>query len=184
MTANRPDTFDTLWNIQARSFPIPFTPFTHNFWILAGPAGTVADQLHGLAFDPAAGATKAIGNSSHLLQAIQDSTIAWSLAPGQPVVVCVSDEEPSVRDRWQAAVNALPAINALRLPYPDLWQHFYKKNSNTVFNTLGLIMGIAQPSRLLSAWAPGIDRVISRDIIAKYAYKATATAGRDQPQPK
>ena len=62
MMANMPD---NLWSIQARAFPIPFTPFTHNFWALAGPAGTVADQLHGLAFDPAAETTKAIGNSAH-----------------------------------------------------------------------------------------------------------------------
>ena len=176
MMANMPD---KLWSIQARAFQIPFTPFTHNFWVLAGPAGTVADQLHGLAFDPAAGITKAIGNSTHLLQAIQDSTIAWSLESGQPTVVCVRDEETPVRNRWQSALNALPEINALQLHYPDLWQHFCKKNSNTVFNTLGLIMGIDQPSHLLSAWAPGIHRVISQDIIAKYAYKANAAAGRD-----
>ncbi|WP_371371795.1 hypothetical protein [Sporomusa aerivorans] len=160
-----------LWNIQARAYRIPFTPFTHNFWALAEPSGAIADQLHGLAFDPDSQTIKAIGNSSHWLLAVHDPTIVWSLKRNQPTVICFSDREIKVRDRWQAALHSLPEINALHLPYPDLWQHFYKKNSNTLFNTLGLIMGFASP--LLSTLAPGIHRVISEEIIKKYSYQIT-----------
>lgn len=167
-----PDTkVSSEWSIQARAFRIPFTPFTHNFWALAAPLGGVVDQLHGLAFDPKAGTTKAIGNASHWLLAVHDPTITWSLQPNQPTVVCASGEETRIRRRWQAALHALPAINDLHLHYPNFWQHFYKMNSNSVFNTLGQIMGFAQPSKLLPTLAPGIKRIISQAIIDQYCYR-------------
>ncbi len=158
------------WSIQARAFRIPYTPFTHNFWALAEPYGFVIDQIHGLAFDPKTGTTKAIGNSSHLLQAVHDPTITWSLQPNQPVVTCACGQEPEINRRWQAALQSLSAINALQIHYPDLWQHIYKLNSNSIFNTLGQIMGFTNPARLLSTLAPGVKLVVSQAIIEKYRY--------------
>lgn len=160
----------SLWSIQARAFKIPYTPFTHNFWALVDPAGSVADQIHGLAFDPAAGTTKAIGNSSHFLLAVHDPTISWSLQPEQPARTCLSGDEATVRQRWQAALNSISAINDLKLSYPNLWQHFYKKNSNSIFNTIGQIMGFSHTAKLLPTWAPGIKQVVSQEIIEKYCY--------------
>ena len=159
-----------LWAIEARAFAIPFTPFTHNFWALTSPEGKVTDQLHGLAVDPKTGTSKAIGNSSHLLLAVNDASILWSLQPGQPSAICATGDEASIRNRWQAALDAIPAINALEIPYPDLWEHGYKKNSNSIFNTLGQIMGFTEPSELLPTSAPGVELVISQDIIDRYGY--------------
>jgi hypothetical protein len=159
------------WNLQARAFQIPYTPFTHNFWVLVTHHHMVTDQIHGLAFNPESKTTKAIGSSAHRLQVIRDAGISWSLQPNQPLVSCIAGTETEIKERWQAAVNAIPAINALHLPYPDLWEHFHKKNCNSVFNTLGQIMGIAAPSRLLSTWAPGVHLIISQDIIHHYCYQ-------------
>ena len=156
------------WCIQARAFRIRYVPCTHNFWALIDPYGRVADQLHGLAFDPVTGQTRAIGSSRDLLQAMNDATIQWSLQPGQPITPCAEGSKCEVMKRWQAALHSLPAINALKLSYPNLWQHLFKKNSNSVFTTLGLIMGFDQPARLLPTFAPGIHLVISDEIVNTY----------------
>ncbi|WP_371362549.1 hypothetical protein SRRS_36870 [Sporomusa rhizae] len=158
------------WSIQARAFKIPLTPFAHNFWALVEPKGEVVDQIHGLAFDPKTRMTKAIGNSSHLLLAIHDHTITWSFQPNQPIVVCILGLETVVRERWQAALNALSAINALQLRYPNLWQHIYKMNSNSIFNTVGQIMGFTTPAKLLPIPAPGVRLVVSEKIIKEFCY--------------
>ncbi|GMA98952.1 hypothetical protein [Pelosinus sp. IPA-1] len=159
------------WSIEARAFEIPFTPFAHNFWVLTDNNHIILDQLHGLAVDPETGETRAIGNSHDLLLAIQDATIVWSLQPNQPTVVCATASEAAIRQRWQAALNAIPAINALQLHYPNWWQHFHKKNSNSIFNTLGQILGIPLPVTVLPTWAPGIKLIISEDIINQFRYK-------------
>lgn len=158
------------WNIQARAFKIPYTPFTHNFWVLNNPHG-VADQIHGLAYNPETKTTRAIGTSADLLQIIHDPGISWSLQPKQPMVSCIAGSESEIKKRWQAAVNAIPAINALKISYPNLWQHFSKKNCNSIFNTLGQIMGFADPPHILHTWAPGIHLIISQAIINQYGYK-------------
>ena len=121
--------------------------------------------------DPTTGVAKAIGNSHDLLQAIRDSGIVWSLQPGQPTIICAIGHEIQTKLRWQTAVDSIPAINALKLCYPNLWQHIYKKNSNTVFNTIGQIMGFAQLALLLPTRAPGINLVISQDIINQHLYQ-------------
>lgn len=159
------------WNIQARAFLIPYTPFSHNFWALSNSNHRVVDQLHGLAFNIKSKTTKAIGSSSDHLQVFRDAGISWSLQFNQPITSCITGDKAEINERWQAAVNAIPAINALQLRYPNLWEHFYKKNCNSVFNTLGQIMGIESPSLLLPTWAPGIHLVISQDIINYYCYK-------------
>jgi hypothetical protein len=161
------------WGIEARAFQIPYTPFTHNFWVLVDLNGNVVDQIHGLAVDPKTGTAKALGNSSHLLQVVNDAKIIWALYPGQPAVVCASGAEAAIRQRWQSAVNAFPAINSLHLKYPNVWQHTYKANSNTVFNTVGQIMSFAAPALLLPTRSPGINLVISKDIIEQYYYVHT-----------
>jgi len=159
------------WSIEARAFKIKYTPFTHNFWVLTDSDNNIIDQIHGLAVDPITGVTKALGNSHHLLQVIRGSAIDWSFQSGQPTMICATDHEIEAKRRWQTAVNSIPAINALKLSYPNLWQHSYRKNSNTVFNTIGKIMGFPVPSLLLPTRAPGINLVISQDIINKYLYQ-------------
>lgn len=156
--------------IQARAFEIPYTPFSHNFWVLLLAPDIILDQLHGLAVDPKTGLTKAIGNSSHLLQAVSNPQISWSLQPGQPTTQCVCGPSEEIAKRWQSALLAIPDINALRISYPDIWQHGYKKNSNTMYNSLGQIMGFPEPAKLLPTWAPGVSKVISPSIIDRYRY--------------
>lgn len=165
------DTHPQLWSIQARAFRILYTPFTHNFWVLSAPDSRIISQIHGLAFNPATGTTTAIGNSSCLLLAIEDATISWSLQPNQPTAVCTTGSEGEIFQRWQAAVRALPAINELNLHYPSLWQHFCKKNSNSVFHTIGRILNFPHPERILKTCAPGIHFLLSEDLIEKYRYQ-------------
>ena len=160
-----------VWCIEARAFKIPFTPFSHNFWVLVDGPGRIAGQFHGLAVDPATGESKAIGSSRHLLLAVEDAAIAWSLQPGQPAVMCVAGGEGRVRARWRCAQAALAVINGLGLRYPNLWQHGYKLNSNSVFNTLGQVMGFSSPALLLPTPAPGVERVISPRIVEEFRFE-------------
>lgn len=163
-----------LWKIEARAFLIPYTPFAHNFWVLADDSSQPIDQIHGLAVDPSTGMTKAIGNSRHWLQAVRDSSITWSLQPNQPIAIAAEEKKETIQKRWLAALNAIPAINALCLPYPNLWQHGRKPNSNSIFNTIGQILSFLDPPSLLFTWAPGIDLTIGPEIIAYYSYKNQA----------
>ncbi len=163
------------WIIEARAFKIWFTPFTHDFWVLRDAAGAVADQLHGLAVDPRTGARKAVGSSAHLLQVVRDATIDWALQPGQPAAAAVRGREEEVVPRWLAAVAAATAINALGLRYPDVWQHGWRPNSNSVFSTLGLIMGVESPELLLATWAPGIGTAVSPVIVERYRWRTPST---------
>lgn len=163
-----------LWKIEARAFLIPYTPFAHNFWVLADDCNQSIDQIHGLAVDPSTGVTKAIGNSRHWLQAVRDSSITWSLQPKQPITIATVENKETIQKRWLAAVYAIPSINALCIPYPNLWQHGTKPNSNSIFNTIGQILGIFDPPSLLPTWAPGIEMTIGPEIIAHYSYKNQA----------
>jgi hypothetical protein len=165
---------DLIWTIEARAFPIWFTPFTHNFWVLTA-GGAVADQLHGLAVDPRTGRTKPVGSSRHLLQVVRGADFAWALQPGQPRTVAASGREAEVAPRWRAAVAAMAAINALGLRYPNLWQHASRPNSNAVFNTLGQIMGFAAPGQLMPTLAPGVRLVVSRAVIEQYRFIPLST---------
>lgn len=162
------------WRVEAHAFLIPYTPFSHNFWVLANPAGEVVDQFHGLAVDRKTGQTKAVGTARDLLQVVRDATIRWSLQPGQPVTVCASGPASEIGRRWQAAIDAMPALNWLALPYPNPWQHFYKPNSNSVFSTVGQIMGFVAPAFLLATWAPGTDLVVSQALVDEYRYHPLA----------
>jgi hypothetical protein len=163
------------WAIEARAFCIRFTPFSHNFWALVDGDGRVAEQLHGLAVDPATGQAKAIGWSAHLLLAVRGADFPWALQPGQPRAVCARGGEGEVLARWLAAAAAVPAVNALGLRYPNLWQHGYRANCNTIFHTFGQIMGFEDPTRLLPTLAPGIGRVVSRELVERYRFRPLST---------
>ncbi len=163
------------WAIEARAFRVPFMPFSHNFWALVDADGRVAEQLHGLAVDPATGETKAIGWSAHLLLAVRGNDFPWALQPGQPRTVCVRGCEGEVLPRWLAATAAIPAVNALGLRYPNPWQHWCRTNCNTVFNTFGQIMGFDEPAGLLPTLAPGIRLVVSEELIEQYKYRPLST---------
>lgn len=163
------------WSIEARALQITYTPFTHNYWVLKNENNNVIDQIHGLAVDPLTGTIKSIGKSSDLLQVIRGSNFIWSLQPNQMTVICTTGHETETKQRWQAAINSFHEINALQLHYPNLWEHFYKKNSNSIFNTIGQIMGIDTPESLLPTRAPGIHLIISQDIINQHRYKPRGT---------
>ena len=136
------------WSIEARAFLFGPFPLAHHFFVLIDPAGQVTDQLHGLATDPKTGLTKAIGHSGHLLLAHGGVIFPWSQQPEQPRHVCLTDDFAAVRACWQIALNAIPDINALQMPYPNLWQHFHRPNSNSVFALFAAIMAFDVPERL------------------------------------
>ena len=156
------------WRIEARAFPIAYTPFTHNFWLLITSDLAIAGQLHGLAVNPRTGRIKAIGNAGDRLQVVSDASITWSLRPGLPAVTAAAGDASDILNIWQCALNAMPAINALHLPYPNLWQHWHKPNSNSIFSTLGRIMGFASPATLLPTLAPGSRRLLPKELIQQY----------------
>jgi len=153
-----------MWQIEARAFRIRFTPFTHNFWVLVSPDGQWGGQLHGLAVDPITQKRYAFGTSHHLLHAVSDAQIPWSMQLGQKITVCEVGSEVEIYKRWQTALVAIPLINALNLAYPDLWQHPYRPNSNSIFSTFGLLMGFSAPETLLPTWAIGSYRNLMPEI--------------------
>ncbi|MDT8901599.1 hypothetical protein [Anaeroselena agilis] len=169
------DSETELWRIEARAFRVPLVPFTHNFWALVDAGGAVVEQLHGLAVDPRTGKAKAIGWSAHLLLAVRGAGFLWALQPGQPTAVCARGREAEVMPRWLAAAAAIPAMNALGLRYPNLWQHGLRANSNSVFSTFGLIMGFDAPARLLPTLAPGVKLVVSRELVERYRFRPPST---------
>jgi hypothetical protein len=158
------------WSIEARAFLFGPFPLAHHFWALIDPAGHIADQLHGLATDPKTGVTKAVGHSGHLLLAHSGVPFPWSQQPDQPRHVCLEDDFAAVCACWQKALNVIPDINALQIPYPNLWQHFHRPNSNSIFALFAAVMAFDVPERLppANALAIGLHTPVSPDILDRY----------------
>lgn len=163
------------WRIEARAFLICIlritTPFAHNFWALVNPDGDVVNQIHGLAVDLQTGRELPRGNSNDLLQVVIRRDFPWAIVQGQPTIVAAAGDAAAIKARWYAAVSAKQEINDLRLHYPNLSEQLSKPNSNTVFHTMGNIMGF--PIKRIGPYtiALGVEKVISQKIVDKYIYK-------------
>lgn len=71
---------------------------------------------------------------------------------------------------WGCALLAIPAVNALRIPYPNVWQHFHRPNSNSIFALFAAIMAFEVPARLppANAFAVGLHTPVSREIAERF----------------
>jgi hypothetical protein len=147
------------WQIEARAFHIPYTLYVHQFWTLIRPDGHIADQLHGMAVDKR-NRLKAVGTPLHRIQVVSLPKSTLAAQPNQPRVTCASGKECQVR--WQAVLNSKADLNALGLRY---W--LFRQNSNSVFRTLGEIMNVEIPRLGI---APGLDEILSLDIVNRYKY--------------
>ena len=154
--------------IEARSFPILYL-CCHNFWVLQDvEAGTTVAELHGLAFDPVSGQTLPIGYSpEHRLRMfVYAHDQAYAAETGARVYSTrmyansraqLVYAESDARRRWDAAVRAVPVLNALDLGYPT-WGFSVRAptvNSNSAYRTFGEIMGIPVHA-FKRAYGPGL----------------------------
>lgn len=151
--------YDAEWRIEARAFHIPYTLYVHQFWALVRPDGVIADQLHGMAVDRY-NRLKAVGTPLHRIQVVSLPKSLLAAEINQPRMVLLSGKV--CHDKWQALLLAKDELNALGLRYWLFWQ-----NSNSVFRTLGEIMSVHIP-RL--GKAPGINEVLSFEIVNRYKY--------------
>jgi hypothetical protein len=149
--------------LEARAFRLARW-CSHNFWVLRGPGGEWLGELHGLATDRRTGHPVPIGYASWHVLRTWHFTPARRLTlcrPGQPSHAVSCGDEVAVQARWQAALSCAAAINALQLDYPRggvrLWGPTC--NSNSVYSTLALAMGVAPP-RFKGLWQPGLRHVI------------------------
>jgi len=154
--------------IEARSFPL-LRFCCHNFWVLKETSsGTAIAELHGLAFDPNHDCTLPIGYlPAHRLRMFvyaHDETYARETdAPvystrmyAKSRAHVVYDGEDA-RQRWDAAVRAIPALNALDLGYPPYGFNLRAPtvNSNSAYRTFGEIMGVTVHA-FSRAYGPGL----------------------------
>jgi hypothetical protein len=153
--------------IEARSYRIALA-WSHNFWVLKNAsAGTSIAELHGLAYDRVSGRILPIGTTrQHSLRVFvfaHDPEYAATL--GLPVGRtgmfsrsrgrAVYSEADSLA-RWDAAVSAVGALNALDVDYPPFGFNIRTAtvNSNSAYRTLGEIMGV--PIYAFRSFAPGL----------------------------
>ncbi|HYC46493.1 MAG TPA: hypothetical protein VED01_13550 [Burkholderiales bacterium] len=154
--------------IEARSFPI-LCLCCHNFWVLKDlDSGATIAELHGLAFDPATGRTLPIGYTrEHRLRLfVYAHDAAYATEAGAPVYTTrmhsrsrsqMVYREADAKARWDAAVRAVPALNALDLGYPPLGFSLLTGtvNSNSAYRTFGEIMGVPVHT-FTRAYGPGL----------------------------
>jgi hypothetical protein len=140
--------------IEARSFRLGFA--CHNFWVLADPeSDSTLGELHGLATSRVTGRTVPIGTTSeHSLRVYVFPHVEdYARAIGVPVrftrMFERSHAQPvyqgtDARERWAAAVAAVPQLNLLDLDYPPFGVRFFglTVNSNSAYRTFGEIMGV------------------------------------------
>ncbi|WP_263263590.1 hypothetical protein [Pseudomonas sp. RIT-PI-S] len=138
---------------------------SHNFWVLRGPHGQWLGELHGLATDRRHGRPVPIGYARwHALQAwhFTPAQGLFLCRPGQPHHLVWCGDEAAVRERWAAALACVEPINRQNLTYPRggirLWGPTC--NSNSVFSTFALAMGLAPP-RFAGLWQPGLSQPIA-----------------------
>lgn len=143
------------YSIEARSFSIALA-WCHNFWVLRNEAsGASIAELHGLAYDRVSGRILPIGvTKDHSLRMFvfpHDAVYAAALGrPVQSTRMFVKSRGQVVYrgadafDRWNAAIRAMPRLDALDLTYPPFGFNLRTPtvNSNSAYRTFGEIMGV------------------------------------------
>ena len=155
--------------IEARSFAILHL-CCHNFWVLKdADSGSTVAELHGLAFDPGSGRVLPIGYTrEHRLRLfVFPHDEGYAAEIGQPLHQTrmhansraqVVYREADARGRWDAAVRAIPVLNARTLAYPPLGFSLRGPtiNSNSAYRTFGEIMGVPLHT-FPRAYGPGLS---------------------------
>jgi len=176
-----PSASTTTYLIEARSYRIALA-WCHNFWVLKNASlGTAVAELHGLAYDRATRRILPIGTTRHhslrVFVFAHDPDYAETL--GLPVGRTGMFARSRARTvyaradsltRWKAAVSAMPALNQLDLDYPPYGFNVLTAtvNSNSVYRTLGEIMGV--PVHAFRSFAPGLrSRITGHDIANEHS---------------
>ena len=158
----------------------------HDFYVLRDPEGNVIAELHGLAYDPVTEQYQKRGRARDFLVVhnfVHDSDYAKMLGVetenytlvelDQQNSLVFSGNKEEAFTRWGLAVDAIPALNNLGIHYPSEFGTVFADyvrgayNSNSVYNTLGQIMGV-DVVKFSWAYEPGIDKVLSEGIVNQY----------------
>lgn len=145
----------TGYAIEARSFCIALA-WCHNFWVLKNAElGTTIAELHGLAYDRINGKILPIGTTlDHALRVFLFPHDAdYGARVGRPLHSTrmyansrarVVYQDADALARWNAAVSAMPALDALDLTYPPYGFNLRTPtiNSNSAYRTFGEIMDL------------------------------------------
>ena len=144
--------------IEARSFRVAFA-CCHNFWVLKDASGNTLAELHGLAYDRITKRILPIGTTTN--HSLRVFLFAHDPAYAATLRVPVSStrmyrksrarvvyEGEDALARWEAAVRAMPALDALDLTYPPFGFNVRcaTVNSNSAYRTFGEIMGVEIPT--------------------------------------
>ena len=143
--------------IEARSFRVALA-CCHNFWVLKNSNGGTLAELHGLAYDRVSRKILPIGTTrNHSLRvfafahdeaysrtsgiALGSTRMYWK---SRARIVYEGDDALA---RWDAAITAMPALDALDLTYPPFGFNVLSGtvNSNSAYRTFGEIMCVEIP---------------------------------------
>lgn len=174
-----------VYSIEARSFCIALA-WCHNFWVLKNAdSGATIAELHGLAWDRVHKKILPIGTTrEHALRVfLFPHEAAYAEEVGRPLYTTrmygksrahVVHRDADSLARWQAAVNALPLLDALDLTYPPFGFSLRAPtvNSNSAYRTFGEIMDVPVYD-FPRVFRPGFENcLIAADQIAAAKYRA------------
>jgi hypothetical protein len=175
------------YSIEARSLSV-LGIAGHAFWVLRDEQGKALAELHGLATDRQTGTPIPIGTDArrHALRAWHyphDTGYASSIGaevdstsyirPNQPSLAVATGDKDDILARWNAAVRALPELNAQDLGYPSYGFRLFGEtvNSNSAFRTFGELMGMPANS-FRGRIEPGIgNRMLSLERTEELRYR-------------
>jgi hypothetical protein len=178
----------TVYTIEARAFRVALAG-SHNFWVLKDDdRGVILGELHGLAYDRVKRVILPIGtNRNHALRMfVFPHDAAYAATLGLPVSTTRMFRQSRARvayrgadglDRWNAAIAALPLLDALDVDYPPYGFNVLRPtlNSNAAYRTFGEIMGVPV-HRFAGALAPGgRQRICSASEIERLKYRGIAS---------
>ena len=179
----------TIYSIEARSFRVALAG-SHNFWVLAdADRGVAMAELHGLAYDRVRQVILPIGtNKDHSLRMFvfaHDEQYAATLGLKTTATRMFSRSRARIAyrgadglERWNAALAAMPVLDALDVDYPPYGFNVLGPtlNSNSAYRTFGEIMGVPVHS-FPGALAPGGgQRMMSVREIERLKYRESALA--------
>lgn len=173
---------DIQYSIEARAYDI-IGLAAHDFWVLRDEEGHVLGQLHGLA-TTTENQIKSMGTLGDKLKFYHfgprallfglnpdwDLNFIYANQQAKPMFTGSPDE---ILGRWDNAVQALPYLNRLNVPYtPFAVLSWFPINSNTAYALLSKLMGI--PAHHFSGyWQPGwqnCDKILTASELEAMCY--------------
>lgn len=165
---------DEKYSIEAASYSIMGLG-SHNFWVLKDSNGKIISELHGLAVSRTTGKPVAVGTSadhSIRMYTMQAGNLSGMYSSDNAHRVYLGPAE-EVMARWNNAIAAQKTINDQDLDYTPYGFSIFGDtiNSNSVYSTLGELMGVT-PYNFIGKKEPGIDnRVLTKDQINQLKYE-------------